>query len=145
MKFRDQVRHILIALMPPTACVTERPGSPQHPTSVEFDVSWPLNCDLKRPFKMSRTIRLHIGHEVVEEFGMMTAATQCRAYQAISRFLVTKLAGFRPDHDTPKHLTPPIEHWEIDCSVLFDAASAIAPMRIPPASTVPVASPNRLH
>jgi hypothetical protein len=145
MKFHDQVRQILTVLLPPNACVMERPPSPREPASIEFEVSWPLNCDLRRPFKMSRTIHLRIGHEVVEEFRMMTTPVQLRAYQAISHFLVTRLGAFRPDHDFPKHLCPPVEHWEIDCSVIFDSAREIAPARLPHAARGSGSTSARLH
>lgn len=145
MKFHDQVRQILTVLLPPSACVVERPASPREPASIEFDASWPLNCDLRRPFKMSRTIHLRIGHEVVEEFGMMTTPVQLRAYQAISRFLVTRLGAFHPDHDSPKHRAPPVEHWEIDCSVIFDSSCEIATARLPHVPRGPTPSPARFH
>lgn len=82
-------------------------------------VSWQLNDDPERPNKMSKTISISVSHEAVQDFARASATQQVAAYNRVLAFLKTKLAQFDPQHNIPRHESPPIEQWFITSGVVL--------------------------
>jgi hypothetical protein len=89
------------------------------PFGFDVAVSWKLNDDLERPNKMSKTISIHVSHEVVQDFSNASEHGQTDAYRRLNSFLSQKLANLDPRHNAPRHESPPVEQWFIDTNLLF--------------------------
>ena len=115
MPLEDQILQAIQAAMPASAEIRAIPGI----NSLNVGVSWQLNDDPERPNKMSKTISICVSHEAVQDFASASAANQGAAYRRVSEFLSTKLAQFDPQHNAPRHESPPVEKWVITSAVLL--------------------------
>ena len=115
MLLEDQILQAIRAAMPANAEIRVIPGI----DSFHVGVSWKLNDDPERPNKMSKTISICVSHEAAQDFASASAANQGVAYRRVSEFLSAKLAQFDPQHNVPRHETPPVEKWVINSAVLL--------------------------
>jgi hypothetical protein len=113
-------REILAAIqaaMPANAEIQVVPGV----EAVNIGVSWKLNDDPDRPNKRSKTISICVSHEAAQDFEAASTADHGGAYRRVAEFLAAKLAAFDPQHNVPKHESPPVERWVISSAVLLGA------------------------
>ena len=82
------------------------------------NVSWTLDDDPDRPNKMSKTISISLSHEAAQDFASASVASQASGYKRVASFLSERLAEFDPQHNAPKHKSPPVEQWIISSAVL---------------------------
>ena len=115
MPLEDQILQAIRAAMPASAEIRVVPEI----NALNVGVSWKLNDDPERQNKMSKTISICISHEAVQDFASASAANQGAAYRRVSEFLSAKLAQFDPQHNAPRHESPPVEEWVITSAVLL--------------------------
>ena len=116
MSLEDRILQAIKAAMPADAEILMVPGI----ESLRVDVSWKLNDDPERPSKMSKTILICVSREALQDFARASAANQGDVYNRVLAFLSAKLAQFDPQHNAPRHESPPDEKWVISSVVLLN-------------------------
>ena len=81
-------------------------------------INWPLGNDSERPNKRSKTIRLVVAEEVIEEYEHAPEAEKETAKARLVGYFRARLAQFDPDHDSPRHTQPPEESWIVTSLML---------------------------
>jgi hypothetical protein len=83
------------------------------PGEAEFVLlaSWKLGTDPLRPNKRSKTIRVGISPEAMEEYGRNAGGEREQADRRLESFLRKNLARLDPSHDAPLGTEPPVEKW----------------------------------
>lgn len=71
-----------------------------------FAIDWPLNAGLNRPNKRSRIINPILPYEAIEDCSELG-----RAERNLKEFVQARLIHFDPQHEHPKHVSPPVEEW----------------------------------
>ena len=117
MSLEEQILQAIKAAMPADAEILIVPHGIE---SLRVDVSWKLNNDPERPSKMSKTILICVSHEALQDFARASTANQGDVYNRVLVFLSAKLAQFNPQHNAPKHESPPVEKWVITSAVLLN-------------------------
>ena len=114
MPLEDQILDAIKAAMPANAEMRVVPGI----GAFNVVVSWKLNDDPDRPNKMSKTIAIRVSDEAAQDFASASAASHQAAYKRVSAFIAAKLAQFNPQHNAPRHESPPVEEWIITSQVI---------------------------
>ncbi len=81
-------------------------------------IDWLLGNDPERPDKRSKTIRLVVDEEAVEEYELAPEASKYTAKARLVGYFCARLAEFDPDHDSPRHTPPPEESWIVTSLML---------------------------
>ena len=83
------------------------------PGEAEFVLlaSWKLGTDPTRPNKRSKTVRIGISPEAMEEYGRSAMGGREHADQRLESFLRKNFARLDPSHDAPLGTEPPVEKW----------------------------------
>ena len=76
-------------------------------------VSWKLGTDPTRPHKRSKTVRIIVGSEALEDFTRSPFGAREAANGRFERWLRTELERFDPNHETPNGVEPPVVPWQI--------------------------------
>ena len=87
--------------------------------NLELVISWRLGTDPQRPAKRSKTIRLTIEAEAVEDYAAAPPGQRQLADARLEQHLAQRLRQFEPDHQTPLGREPPIERWVIGTLALL--------------------------
>jgi hypothetical protein len=95
-------------VFPPEARLIALPGG----DSFVLLASWPLG-DKQRPSKRSKTVRLNLTAEAMEDYRRGTDGARDYADARLEAIVKKLLATFDPTHDTPLGTEPPIERWEV--------------------------------
>lgn len=74
-------------------------------------IRWKLNNDPQRPNKYSKTIAIGIPRELIEDFPGYPEDMQRAALVKIGEYVGNKLKTFDPNHDSPRGVPEPVEHW----------------------------------
>lgn len=115
MTFDDQMMQAIRDTMPANSDIRVARGI----ELVKYHVSWKLNNDPERPYKMSKTISICFSPQAIEEFSNVPAAQQDSVYKRITEFLAENLTKFDPQHDATKNEAAPSEQWIISPAVLL--------------------------
>lgn len=75
--------------------------------------SWKVNDDPERPSKRSKTVRIMVSEEAVEDYRSGVPGERLNAQRRFEAWLRAKVAGFDPRHDRPLGHEPPVEGWPI--------------------------------
>jgi hypothetical protein len=91
------------------------------PTSGGFvlSVHWKLKNDSDRPNKYSKTVAIAIPLELIEDFPGYPENLQRSALEKIGQHIKERLSNFDPNHNTPRGMLEPVEHWDISIARLF--------------------------
>ncbi len=81
-------------------------------------INWLLGNDPECPDKRSKTIRLVVAEEAVEEYELAPEAGKETAKTRLVGYFRARLAEFDPDHDSPRHTQPPEESWIVTSLML---------------------------
>ncbi len=81
-------------------------------------INWLLGNDPECPDKRSKTIRLVVDEEAVEEYELAPEASKYTAKARLVGYFCARLAEFDPDHDSPRHTPPPEESWIVTSLML---------------------------
>jgi hypothetical protein len=83
------------------------------PGEAEFVLlaSWKLGTDPTRPNKRSKTVRIGISQEAMEEYGRSAIGGSEHADKRLESFLRKNFARLNPSHDAPLGTEPPVEKW----------------------------------
>jgi hypothetical protein len=76
-------------------------------------VSWKLGTDPARPNKRSRTVRISVSQEALEDYRGGQEGQREYADQRLASFLHKGLAQLDPTHDAPLGTEAPIEKWQV--------------------------------
>lgn len=90
----------------------------KRPEHYEVVVSWKINTDLKRPHKRSKTIRIIVPKEAVDDYESKSEAARIRDDKKLKQLVANNLTKFNPDHAMPKDVTSPEVIWVADSNVL---------------------------
>lgn len=82
-------------------------------------ISWRLGTDLKRPSKRSKTIRVSIEEEAIEDYAAAPSGQRQLADARLARHLQDQLKRFDPEHHTPLGQEPPLVRWSIGTVALL--------------------------
>ncbi len=82
-------------------------------------ISWKVGTDPKRPSKRSKTIRLVIDEEALEDYAAAPAGQREIADARLVEHLTEQLMRFDPDHHAPLGQDPPIVLWTIGTATLL--------------------------
>ena len=83
------------------------------PGEAEFVLlaSWKLGTDPTRPNKRSKTVRIGISQEAMQEYGRSAMVEREYADRRLESFLRKNFARLNPSHDAPLGTEPPVEKW----------------------------------
>jgi len=112
---REHLRSVTARSFSPEARVIAIDG----PGDLELMISWKLGTDLKRPAKRSKTIRLTLEEEAIEDYAAAPVGQRQLADARLARHLAQRLSRFDPDHHAPLGHEAPIERWVIDTLALL--------------------------
>ncbi|MHB1284799.1 MAG: hypothetical protein ACYCZI_13130 [Metallibacterium scheffleri] len=115
MKLQDTIFDAIRQAMPADAHI----DITSSVSSFHVTVAWPLNDDLERPHKMSKTISIHVSHEAAQDFATAPEHLQSQVRNRVTRFLQTRLSTFDQNHNAPRNVPPPVERWDITTQTLF--------------------------
>ena len=73
--------------------------------------SWKLGTDPLRPNKRSKTVRVGVSPEALEDYGRSAMDEREYADRKFESFLRKHLARLDPSHDAPLGTEPPMEKW----------------------------------
>lgn len=73
----------------------------------EVLVSWKLGTDPSRPSKRSKTIRIIVSEEAVEDYLKKSESKRENDDEKLVQFIKSNLENFDPNHDNPMHLPRP--------------------------------------
>ena len=90
----------------------------EHPDRYEVTVCWRINADQERPNKRSKTIRIVIPEDTVDDYINKLELVRARDDGKLKRFIADSLKTFDPDHDTPKEMPRPEVKWVAGSNVL---------------------------
>lgn len=82
-----------------------------------ISASWRLGNH--RMDNWSREIRLLIPPAVAERYGKLNEKGKAKANANLVSFVRLKLDAFRPEHDRPRYLLPPVEEWPVAFDDIF--------------------------
>jgi hypothetical protein len=85
--------------------------------ALQISAAWRLGES--RMDNWSREIRLIIPREVVERYCKLNEKGRFKANANLVSFVKLKLDGFRPEHDKPRYLLPPVEQWPVRFEDIF--------------------------
>ena len=77
-------------------------------------VSWRLGIDKARPNKRSKTVRITISEEAMNDYTRATNGERDYADVRFEALLHSRLAAFDPAHDTRPGSEPPVEKWTVN-------------------------------
>jgi hypothetical protein len=75
--------------------------------------SWKLGTDPARPNKRSKTVRISVSQEALEDYRDGQEGQREYADQRLASLLRKGLAQLDPSHDAPRGTDPPVEKWQI--------------------------------
>ena len=84
----------------------------------EVTVSWRINTDPERPNKRSKTIRIVVPEEAVDDYQLKSEKVRARDDEKLRQFLKNNLKTFDPNHDTPREMERPEVRWIAGSNVL---------------------------
>lgn len=75
--------------------------------------SWKLGTDPARPHKRSKTLRIVLTQEALDDYARGAKGERNSADARFEASLRSRLSKFNPSHDAPLGSEPPIEKWDI--------------------------------
>lgn len=82
-------------------------------------IHWKLNNDPERPNKYSKTIAIQVPRELIEDFPGYPENMQNRGLAKIGTYIQGKLGTFDPNHNSPRGVPEPVEHWTLLVENIF--------------------------
>ena len=114
-QWREHLRSVVARGFSPGARIVAIEGE----ADLVLVISWKLGTDLKRPAKRSKTIRLTIEEEALEDYGAAPPGQRQLADTRLEQHLQAQLMRFDPDHHTPLGHEPPLVRWSIGTVALL--------------------------
>ena len=114
-QWREHLRAVVAKSFSPEARMVEIDGE----DGMGLMISWRLGTDLKRPSKRSKTIRLAIEAEALEDYAAAPAGHRQMADTRLKEHIQELLLRFDPDHRTPLGQEPPLVRWSIGTMTLL--------------------------
>ncbi len=98
-----------------------RPGAVVQSSDMQggllLAASWRLG--VQRMDNWSREIHLILPPEVVERYAKLNDKGKAKANANLVSYVRLKLETFRPEHDRPRFLLPPVEVWAVKFEEVF--------------------------
>ena len=76
-----------------------------------LEVLWKIATDPKRPNKRSKTIKIIISEERLDDYANLSSASQKDFDDKLTSFLKHRLDSFNPDHQANYDQLPPVGDW----------------------------------
>ncbi len=109
----EHLQSLVKPIFPPQAMVQTMSRSGGYLISA----SWRLGSG--RMDNWSKEIQVLIPSEVAERYAKLNEKGKSKADANLVSFIKLKLSDFRPEHDRPRFLLPPVETWEIKFEDIF--------------------------
>lgn len=78
-----------------------------------MDLSWKSKDDPQRKSKRTKTFRIIISQEQIEDYEMMPQPEKDKFDDKVSKFITSKKALMVPNHNNPSYAIPPVEEWHV--------------------------------
>ena len=88
------------------------------PGRYEVAVSWRINTDPERPNKRSKTIRIVVPEETIDDYENKSDTVRAQDDEKLKQFIAGSLKKFDPNHDAPKDMPCPEVKWVAGSNVL---------------------------
>lgn len=83
-----------------------------------INVGWKLDNDSSRPNKQSKTLKIRISREAIDDYKASNIHNRNSADERLQGTLTAQLQDFDPDHNVPAHMSPPVVQWTITTAML---------------------------
>jgi hypothetical protein len=108
-QWREHLRVVVARSFAPEARIVEV----EREGDLALLISWRLGTDPKRPSKRSKTIRVAIEAEALDDYAAASPGQRQLADARLARHLQDQLLRFDPEHHTPLGQEPPLVRWSI--------------------------------
>lgn len=108
-KVKDHFQKIVAAVFQEDKNPRVIPGS-----DLVMEFSWYLHNDQDRKHKKSKTIKIIISQEQIEDYENLPLSQQSQIDSKITSFITYKKSQLDPDHNNPCAAGPPIEVWHVE-------------------------------
>jgi hypothetical protein len=78
-----------------------------------MDISWKTNDDPQRKNKRSKTFRITISQEQIEDYENLPSSEKEQFDHKVTEFITNMRSEMVPDHGNPSYATPPLEEWHV--------------------------------
>lgn len=110
----ERWREMAARVFPPSARILELPPRNNSDASVwRLLVSWRLCTEPARPSKRSKTVRIEIEAEALEDYTRSPPGARQAADTRLEAWLRAELERFDGDHDAPLGTEPPVVAWTV--------------------------------
>lgn len=79
-----------------------------------MDMSWYSNDDKLRKHKKTKTFRIIISQEQIEDYENLNTREKEQYDRKLSEFIANKRRQMEPIHNNPSSVGPPIEEWHVE-------------------------------
>lgn len=84
----------------------------------EVTVGWKIKSDPERPNKPSKTIRIIVPQEAVDDYQRKSTLAKANDDEKLCNFVREKMKTFDPEHESSYGTPPPEVMWVADTNVL---------------------------
>ena len=84
----------------------------------EATISWKITTDPQRPNKRSKTIRIVVPEETIDDYENKSVVASKSDDEKLKRFILDSFKMFEPDHDTSKEMPRPEVKWIAGSGIL---------------------------
>lgn len=79
-----------------------------------MDMAWYSKDDPSRIHKRTKTFRIIISQEQIDDYENLTTKEKEQFDRKLSEFIANKRHQMEPIHNNPSSATPPIEEWRVE-------------------------------
>ena len=105
----ERLRRVAERQFPQGARIIVPPGEGEY----VLLASWKLGTDAERKSKRSKTVRVALTAEAVEDYLRASAGQREYSEARFEALLRRRLVAFDPDHDSPLGHATPVDRWSI--------------------------------
>lgn len=105
---RDHFKEIVTSLFQEAENITVQPNS-----DLIVLMSWNLNNDKTREHKRSKTLKIIIPEEQIDDYENLNPRQRTQFDQKLIAILSSRKSQYDPNHENPHGALPPTEEWPI--------------------------------
>lgn len=79
-----------------------------------MDMTWKTNDDPQRKSKRSKTFRIIISREQIEDYENLNQREKDQFDERVSKYISRRRSLMAPIHSNPSSAIPPIEEWHVE-------------------------------
>ncbi|MSM41454.1 MAG: hypothetical protein GJT30_17690 [Geobacter sp.] len=109
---KSSVRHLsnlIMSLFPEADKVEPKPNLDY----LCMDMTWKTNDDPQRKSKRSKTFRITISQEQIEDYELLPQRAKDEFDEKVTHFIQNKKTSMEPIHNNPYGASAPIEEWHV--------------------------------